>query len=358
MCTYTEPIDEAPESKNRYCACGMKTAGYGKAQAMMQKKRKESGNNKNHKRKRKSMVERYGKGVIKENLQIYGMMLPTLLLILIFCYIPMYGLVIAFQDYVPGSPFLGEGVKWVGFKWFERFISGHFFSRLIRNTLVLNGLNLLFGFTAPILFALLLDQIRHPGFKKIIQTASYMPYFVSIVVVAGMVISFVDVDGIITNLLVHFGMEKKNYHVEPSAFPALYTITNVWKGFGFSSILYCSIISSIDPGLYEAAKLDGANRAQQVWHVTLPGLKAVIAINLITTVGAILGTNTELILLLYTPATYDVADVVGTYTYRLGILEGQYSYTTAAGVFTAMIGFGFTYLANKISNKLTGYGLW
>ena len=169
---------------------------------------------------------------------------------------------------------------------------------------------------------------------------------------------YTDVDGLITNLLVHFGMAGKNYHVEPGAFPWVYTITNVWKGFGFASILYCSIISSIDPGLYEAAKLDGANRWQQVWHVTLPGLKAVIAINLITTVGAILATNTELILLLYTPATYDVADVIGTYTYRLGILEGQYSYTTAAGLFTAIIGFGFTYAANKISNKLTGYGLW
>lgn len=308
--------------------------------------------------KKKGLVQRYGKGVLKENIQIYGMMLPTLLLILIFCYIPMYGLIIAFQDYVPGSAFLGPEVKWVGLKWFQKFISGHYFSRLIRNTLVLSGLNLLFGFTAQILFALLLDQLRHQKFKKFVQTASYMPYFISTVVVAGMVISFIDVDGLITNVLVHFGMAGKNYHVEPGAFPWVYTITNVWKGFGFASILYCSIISSIDPGLYEAAKLDGANRWQQVWHVTLPGLKAVIAINLITTVGAILATNTELILLLYTPATYDVADVIGTYTYRLGILEGQYSYTTAAGLFTAIIGFGFTYAANKISNKLTGYGLW
>lgn len=308
--------------------------------------------------KKKGLVQRYGKGVLKENMQIYGMMLPTLLLILIFCYIPMYGLIIAFQDYVPGSAFLGPEVKWVGLKWFQKFISGHYFSRLIRNTLVLSGLNLLFGFTAPILFALLLDQLRHQKFKKFVQTASYMPYFISTVVVAGMVISFIDVDGLITNLLVHLGMEGKNYHVEPGAFPWVYTITNVWKGFGFASILYCSIISSIDPGLYEAAKLDGANRWQQVWHVTLPGLKAVIAINLITTVGAILATNTELILLLYTPATYDVADVIGTYTYRLGILEGQYSYTTAAGLFTAIIGFGFTFAANKISNKLTGFGLW
>lgn len=306
----------------------------------------------------KKQKQHYSKGVIRENLKIYAMMLPTLILILVFCYVPMYGLIIAFQDYVPGASFLGPDVKWVGLKWFQKFISGHYFGRLLKNTLILSGLNLLFGFTAPILFALLLDQIRHHRFKKVIQTASYLPYFISTVVVAGMMISFIDVDGIITRVLTVFGLESQNYHVNPDAFPWVYTVTNVWKNFGFASILYCSIISSIDPGLYEAAKLDGANRAQQVWHVTLPGMKAVIAINLITTVGSILAANTELILLLYTPATYDVADVIGTYTYRLGILEGQYSYTTAAGLFTALIGFGFTFAANKISDKLTGYGLW
>jgi len=185
-----------------------------------------------------------------------------------------------------------------------------------------------------------------------------MPYFISTVVVAGMVITFLTTDGIVTNLLTSLGLPQKDYHIESSAFPWVYTVTNVWKNFGFGSILYCSIISSIDPGLYEAAKLDGANRAQQVWHVTLPGLRTVIAINIIMAVGSVLSANTELILLLYTPATYEVADVIGTYTYRLGILEGQYSYTTAAGLFTATIGFLLTFIANKISNKLTGYGLW
>ncbi len=206
------------------------------------------------------LVQKYGRGVLKENLQMYGMMLPSLILILVFCYIPLYGLIIAFQDYVPGASFLG--------------------------------------------------------------------------------------------------LDRQNYKVNPTAFPWVYTLTNIWKSFGFNSILYCSIISSIDPGLYEAAKLDGANRFQQVWHVTLPGLRAVIAINLIMAVGAVLSTNTDLVLLLYDPATYDVADVIGTYTYRIGILEGQYSYTTAAGLFTAMIGFVLTFAANKISDKLTGYGLW
>lgn len=304
------------------------------------------------------LVQKYGRGVLKENLQMYGMMLPSLILILVFCYIPLYGLIIAFQDYVPGASFLRSDVKWVGLKWFERFVTGHYFTRLLKNTLVLSGLNLIFGFTAPILFALLIDQIRQHHFKKFIQTASYMPYFISTVVVAGMVLTFIDTDGIITNVLTLLGLDRQNYKVNPTAFPWVYTLTNIWKSFGFNSILYCSIISSIDPGLYEAAKLDGANRWQQVWHVTLPGLRAVIAINLIMAVGAVLSTNTDLVLLLYDPATYDVADVIGTYTYRIGILEGQYSYTTAAGLFTAMIGFALTFAANKISDKLTGYGLW
>ncbi|GFI47406.1 putative multiple-sugar transport system permease YteP [Lachnospiraceae bacterium] len=313
---------------------------------------------KGNKEKGKVPKKPVGRGVIVENLQIYAMMLPTLLLILVFCYIPMYGIVIAFQDYVPGASFFGEGVKWVGLKWFEKFITSHYFGRLIKNTLILSGLNLIFGFTAPILFALLLDQIRHTGFKKLVQTTSYMPYFISTVVVVGMVISFIDTNGLITNMLTFFGMERQNYRVSSTAFPWIYTFTNVWKSFGFSSILYCSIISAIDPGLYEAAKLDGANRWKQVWHITLPGLRSVIAINLIMAVGSVLSANSEMILLLYTPATYDVADVVGTYVYRLGILEAQYSYTTAAGLFVAIIGFIFTYIANRISNKLTGFGLW
>jgi putative aldouronate transport system permease protein len=270
----------------------------------------------------------------------------------------MYGLVISFQDYVPGASFLGKDVEWVGIKWFVKFVTGKYFIRIIRNTLVLSGLNLIFGFTAPIAFALLLDQIRHHRYKKIVQTASYMPYFISMVVVAGMVISFIDVDGMISNLLVMLGFRAENYLVSPSAFPWIYTITNIWKGFGFGSILYCSIISSIDPGLYEAAKIDGANRLKQVWHITLPGLRSVIAINLIMMVGSVLSTNTDLVLLLYSPATYEVSDVIGTYTYRLGILEGQFSYTAAAGLFTSIIGFSLTFISNKISNKLTGFGLW
>ena len=293
-----------------------------------------------------------------EMLQYYSLLIPVLALIFVFCYIPMYGIVIAFQDYLPGSPFIGEGVRWVGLKYFECFIGGEYFTRLIRNTLVLSGLNLAFGFSVPILFALLMDQIKTTWLKKTIQTASYMPYFISSVVVAGMVISFIDTDGLVMQLLSVFGVPKQNLRINSGAFPWIYTVTNVWKSFGFGSILYFSTISSIDPGQYEAARIDGANRWMQVWHITLPGLRNIIAINLIMAIGGILNANSELILLMYTPATYDVADVIGTYTYRMGIEGGQYSYTTAAGLFMSLIGFALTFAANKVSNRLTGYGLW
>ena len=312
--------------------------------------------NKGNQKKKKIVVT---EAVIKENIKLYAFMIPVFILIAIFSYGPMFGLIIAFQDYMPGSSFWGKDVIWVGLRHFERFIQGKYFERLIRNTLHLSILNLIFGFTAPILFALLLDQIKRTRFKKTIQTASYMPYFISTVVVAGMVLSFIDEGGIISRFLsAVFGLEDRNWREVGSAFPTIYTITNVWKGFGFGSILYISTISSIDQSQYESARIDGANRLQQCLYITLPGLTNIIAINLIMAIGRILATNSDLILLLYTPAVYDVADVIGTYTYRLGIEGGQYSYTTAAGLFMSVIGFVLTFIANKISNKMTGYGLW
>jgi putative aldouronate transport system permease protein len=270
----------------------------------------------------------------------------------------MYGIVVAFNDYIPGSPFVWPGVTWVGLKYIIRFVKSAYFGRILRNTLVLSGLNLLFGFTIPIFFALLLDQVRHLGYRKVVQTASYMPYFISMVVVGGMVKSFLDTNGIITNILAAFGAERMDYILNKSAFPWVYTITNIWKGFGFGSILYFATIASIDPQLYESARIDGANRLQQCWYITLPGIQRIIAINLIMAIGGILGTNSDLILLIYHPATYETADVIGTYVYRVGIVGGEYSYSAATGFFMSLIGFALTYAANKVSNKLTDFGLW
>jgi putative aldouronate transport system permease protein len=304
------------------------------------------------------MKKKFGPYTRGETLQLYCFLAPMIVLLFIFCYIPMYGLIIAFQNYVPGDPFFSAGVKWVGFRWFIQFVQGEYFWRLIRNTIRLSLLNLGFGFTLPILFALLLDQLKGLHWRKFVQTASYMPYFISTVVVAGMVISFIDTNGLITNVLAFLGLERMNYRLSKTAFPIIYTVTNVWKGFGFGSILYFATITGIDPQLYESAKMDGANRRQQCWHITMPGIQRIIAINLIMAAGGILGSNSDLILLLYQPATYETADVIGTYTYRLGIVGGQYSYTAAAGLFMSFIAFVLTYSANKLSNKLTDFGLW
>lgn len=310
---------------------------------------------------RQSLADRIGRRRLRESGELYLIMLPVLVMIFIFFYMPMFGVVIAFQDYVPGDPFFAfdGSTKWVGLQHFKTFFSSIYFPRLLKNTLTLSLMNLAFGFWVPIAFALLLNEVTHLRYKKLVQTASYMPYFISTVVVAGMVISFIDQGGLISNFLsAVFGLPNQNWRDQAPAFPAIYTITNVWKGFGFGSILYISSITSIDQSQYESARIDGANRGQQCWYITLPGIKNIIAINLILAIGGILGTNSDLILLLYSPATYDVADVIGTYTYRIGIEGGQYSYTTAAGLFMSVIGFVLTYIANKVSDKLTGFGLW
>lgn len=301
--------------------------------------------------------KRIRQDILKENIEVWLMMLPVLIVIFIFSYIPLWGVVIAFQDYQPGSPFF-EMESWVGLKHIIKFLKSPFCTRLLTNTLRLSVLQILFAFWVPIIFALFLNEVTHLRFKKVIQTCSYLPYFVSSVVVAGMVISFLDVNGLINNLLGVFGFEPYEYITDPNYFPTVYTLTTIWKDFGFGSILYFSTLSSIDPSLYEAARIDGANHMQQIWHITLPGLIPVIAIKLIMSVGAILSSNTDMILLLYNTSTQKTADVIGTYVYRLGIQGGKFSYTTAVNLFMSLIGFGLTTIANQVSNKLTGSGLW
>ena len=294
----------------------------------------------------------------KEQIQLMLIMLPTMVLIFIFCYIPLYGILIAFQDYVPGAPILGAGVKWVGLKHFVDFIGSRTFPRLIRNTLVLSGLNLLFGFCAPIVFALILNEVKAKRFKKVVQTASYLPYFISTVIVAGMVLSFIDTNGIINVVRKAMGLSVKAYSMDPKAFPVIYTITNIWKSFGWDSILYLSAMSSIDMNLYEAARLDGANRGQQMWHITLPAIKPTVMLLLIFAIGGVLGSNTELILLLYNPATYETADVIGTYVYRDSLLGGRFSFGTAVSLFTSVLNFALIFLANAVSRKVADYSVW
>ena len=297
---------------------------------------------------------------LKENVELYLIMLPVLVHIFIFCYLPMYGIVIAFQDYLPGSSFisLDGSTKWVGLQHFSEFITNMYFWRLIKNTVVLSVLNLGLVFWTPILFALLLNEVRAPFYRKFVQTVSYLPHFVSAVVVAGMVISFTNSDGILNQVRALAGLTPVAYNNSPEAFPWIYTFTNIWKTFGFGSILYLSSMSAIDISLYEAARLDGANRLKQMWHVTLPMIRPTITIMLFFAVGGLLSANTEMILLLYNPATYQTADVVGTYIYRDALLTGRFSYGTSVDIFTAIINFTLVFGANFVARKTSDYSLW
>lgn len=307
---------------------------------------------------KKKMTKQRKLMLLKDNLELYSLMIPAIIIIFIYCYIPMFGIIIAFQDYTAGAPFWGAATKWVGFKHFIKFYNSIYFARLMGNTLWLSFLNLAWGFWVPILFALLLNEVNLMGFKKFTQTASYLPYFISMVVMCGMLISFISPTGLINKIIVFFGGEAKAWRTVPSAFPTIYVLSNIWKSFGFNSILYMSVITSIDTSMYESARLDGANRFQQAIHITLPSIVPTIAIMLIMAVGGLLGANTDMILLLYVPATYEVADVIGTYIYREGLQGGNFSYTTAIGLIQTVINFAMVFIANKISDKLTGAGLF
>lgn len=246
----------------------------------------------------------------------------------------------------------------MGLKWFREFVDSYYFARILRNTLVLNALNLVMGFWVPIIFALVVNEIRIRKFKKFTQTVSYLPHFLSSVVVAGMVVSFIANDGIITLMLRAVGFEAKSLNADPGAFPWIYTLTSIWKSFGWSSIIYLSTITAIDPGLYEAAAVDGAGRFRKIWHVTLPAMLPLIVIQLILSIGNMLSANTDLILLLYNSSTYKTADVIGTYVYRETLMGGKFSYGTASGLLMSILSFALTYIANAVSRKKTDYSMW
>ena len=301
---------------------------------------------------------RISKKDTRDNIDYYLMMLIPFILIIVFSYLPMFGLIIAFQDYSAGRPFLGAGVKWVGLKHFYEFVNSYYFTRILRNTLVLNVLHLVIGFWVPILFALTVNEIPFSKYRKFIQTVSYMPNFISSVVVAGMVLNFIANDGIITRFLNMLGFKVKSLNANAAAFPWIYTLTNVWKHFGWSSILYLSTITSIDPALYESADIDGASRLQKIRYVTLPFMLPLIMIQLILSIGNMLSSNTEMVLLLYNSAVYSTADVIGTYIYRGSLLGVQYSYGTACGLILSIMSFILVYIANMVSRRTTDFSLW
>lgn len=293
---------------------------------------------------------------IKKHWLLLLMFLPPLIYFIIFKYGPMYGVLIAFKDYkfskgVWGSP-------WVGFKYFKTFLTDQYFYKLLRNTLAISIYNIIAGFPAPIILALLLNELRNQKYKKIVQTVSYLPHFLSTVIVCGIVISFCASDGFIANILSSFGYERLNYLMYPKYFRHIYVWSGVWQSVGWDSIIYLAALSGVDPQLYEAAKMDGAGRFRQAIHVTLPGIANTIIIMIIMRIGSLISVGFEKIIVLYNEAVYETADVISTYVYRRGLIGADYSYATAVGIFESVIGIILITIANSIARKYSETSLF
>ncbi|MEC6746995.1 ABC transporter permease subunit [Marinilactibacillus sp. XAAS-LB27] len=286
----------------------------------------------------------------------YLMALPVIIFFLVFAYRPMYGLLMVFQNF---SPRLGiEGSEWVGLYHFQRFFNDPNAFRIIRNTFNISIWSLLFGFPAPIILALLINEIKNKYVKRIVQTVSYMPYFVSIVVVCSLIIFFTQSNGLIPSIMDFFGLQRQNILANPRYFVPIYVISGIWQTVGWDSIIYLAALSGIDQEQYEAAKIDGANKFQQMWNITIPGLKPTIIILLILRMGSLLSVGFEKILLLYSPSTFSVADVISTYVYRMGLLNADYSYAAAIGLLNTLVNLTLLLITNHISKKVAGSGLF
>ena len=293
---------------------------------------------------------------LRKNWIIYLMFLPVAAYYILFCYKPMYGALIAFQNYTPSKGMLGS--QWVGFKHFIDFFSNYYFWRILKNTLVISVTSIVFGFPAPILLALLLNEITGNKFKRTVQTISYIPHFISLVVICGMIKSFTSDNGIITSIVAALGGSRVSLLSDPKAFVPIYVISDIWQGIGWGSILYLAAITGINQELYEAAEIDGANRWRQTLCVTLPGIAETIIIMLILRLGSILNVGYEKIILLYNEMTRETADVISSFVYRKGLLERSWSYSSAVGLFNSVVNFGFVIVANAIARRFSDTSLW
>lgn len=291
-----------------------------------------------------------------QNWGLYLMFLPVLIYFILFSYKPMYGALIAFKNYKPALGFMGS--PWVGFDQFTRFFTSPFFGRLIKNTLILSFELLLFGFPAPIILALLINEVQNKHFKKTVQTLTYLPHFISLIVVVGMITDFSMTSGLFNDIVVFLGGSRSPLLQRPELYRTIYILSDIWQGVGWGSIIYLSALSGVDAQLYEAATIDGANRFQQLLNVTLPGITPTIITMLILRVGRLMSIGYEKTILLYTPATYESADIISSYVYRVGLLEQGWSYSTAIGLFNSVINLILLLITNKLSKKLAGTSLW
>lgn len=293
---------------------------------------------------------------IRRDWQLYSLAVLPLLFFLVFRYLPMLGNVIAFRRFRPGGSIFGD--EWVGLRYIEMFLNDPTFWKVFGNTLTLGALSLLICFPLPIILALLLNEVRSRYFKRFVQTVSYLPHFLSIVIVAGMLMQLLSLEGTVNQILGFFGGDAISFLQQPEWFRTIYVSSEVWQTVGWGTILYLAALTTVDASLYEAARIDGANRWRQTWHVTLPGIRPTMVTLLILNIGAFMAVGFEKILLIYNPMTYPTADVISTYLYRVGLVSNNFSYAAAIGLFEAIIGLTLILSANAISRRAVGASLW
>jgi len=292
----------------------------------------------------------------KRNKGLYLMILPVLAYYIIFHYAPMYGLIIAFKDFQPIKGITGS--EWVGLQHFKEFFQSFYFWRILKNTLVISCSNLLFGFPAPIILALLINELRNKYFKSAVQSVSYMPHFISLVVVCGLIKDFTSDTGVISYIVSLFGGQATTLLNEAKNFVPVYVASDIWQSVGWGTIIYLAALTGIDQELYEAAQVDGASRWKQTLNITLPGIMPTIIIMLVLRMGSMLSVGFEKIILLYNPAIYSTADVISTFVYREGLQNFNFSYSAAVGLFNSVINFTLLVTANKLSKKFSESSLW
>jgi putative aldouronate transport system permease protein len=292
----------------------------------------------------------------RRNKLLYLMTVPMIAYLLIFCYYPMYGAVIAFKNFAPARGIMGS--PWAGLKHFQDFFGSFYFGRLLKNTFLISFWSIVFGFPAPILLALILNEVRGKAFKKVCQTVSYLPYFISMVVVCGLIRDFCSEAGFIGQLAALLGGRPGNLLSRAENFRAIYVGSGIWQGIGWGSIIYLAAIAGIDMELYDAATIDGAGRYRQILHITIPCILPTIIIIFLLNIGGILNVGFEKIILLYNSGTMVTADVISSFTYRRGLLESNFSYSTAVGLFNSVVNFIFLVTANTVSRKVSETSLW
>lgn len=293
---------------------------------------------------------------LRMNKYLYIMAIPVIAFYLIFCYGPMYGVIIAFKDFAPMKGILGS--RWIGLKNFHDFFSSIYAFRTIKNTLLLSFYGLIWSFPAPIILALLLNEVKNTFFKKTVQTITYLPHFVSLIVVCGLISNFMQMNGIVNNIIAFFDGHRILFLQRPEWFRTIYIGSGIWQGIGWGSIIYLASLASIDQELYEAAGMDGASRWRQTVHITIPGIMPTIVIMLILNIGQMMNVGYEKVILLYNSLTFSTADVISSYVYRTGLLDFRYGYSTAVGLFNSVVNLFLLITANWISRRVNDTSLW